>query len=286
MENNTLKKLSNHIYYLPPNSDTDRPVLGIISGKQYSLIIDGGNSSNHAQVLLSQIKTKNLPPILAVFLTHWHWDHSFGLHEMNITTICHTQTKTALKKLLPFSWSDEALDDRVTQGIEIAFCADMIKAEYGSNREIHIRIPEITFHNEMEIDLGDIHCIVEHVGGDHSSDSSIVYIPEDKVLFLGDCLYANMYDGPYHYTIQNILALLAKIEKYDADTYVLSHQMPQSKHEFTQFTTLLKTLCQLTETFKGNKKQISEALSKHTGEPLDELAQECIEYFTNIYKQT
>lgn len=286
MENNSLTRLSNHIYYLPPNPATDRPVLGIISGKKHALVIDSGNSANHAQAFLSQIKNKKLSPILAVFLTHWHWDHSFGLHEMDITTICHEQTKLALKELLPYSWSDEALDERVKKGIEIAFCADMIKAEYGSNRDIHIRLPEITFNNQMEIDLGGLHCIIEHVGGDHSSDSSIIYIPEDKVLFLGDCIYANMYEGPYHYTIPNVLALLDKIEKYDAHTYVLSHQIPQTKQEFTEFTTTLRLLCQLTETYNGNQKQITEAFIKHTGKEPDEIVIESIEYFVNYYEQT
>ena len=39
-----LKKISECIYYLPPDSETDRPVLGYIRGDRYSLMVDAGNS--------------------------------------------------------------------------------------------------------------------------------------------------------------------------------------------------------------------------------------------------
>ena len=51
----------------------------------------------------------------------------------------------------------------------------------------------------MEIDLGGITCIVEHVGGVHAPDSSIIYVVEDKVLFLADCVYQDFYSGEWSY---------------------------------------------------------------------------------------
>jgi hypothetical protein len=44
-----LKKLSDRIYYLPNEEETDRPVLGYINGDKYSLAVDVGNSSKHVE---------------------------------------------------------------------------------------------------------------------------------------------------------------------------------------------------------------------------------------------
>lgn len=43
-----LNKLSDTIYYLPNQDEKDRPTLGLVCGDQYSLIIDAGNSTQHA----------------------------------------------------------------------------------------------------------------------------------------------------------------------------------------------------------------------------------------------
>ena len=65
-------------------------------------------------------------------------------------------------------------------------------------------------------------CIVQYVGGDHATDSVIVYIKEEKVLFLGDCIYLNMYAEKENYTIKETLRLLDELESFDAETYIIS----------------------------------------------------------------
>jgi glyoxylase-like metal-dependent hydrolase (beta-lactamase superfamily II) len=92
----------------------------------------------------------------------------------------------------------------------------------------------------MELDLGGIHCLIEHVGGDHADDSSVVYVKEDKVLFLGDCLYPDYKGDRWRYTVKGTQALLNRLEKYDADLYVLSHDIPLSKTQFRIYADLLK----------------------------------------------
>lgn len=41
-----------------------------------------------------------------------------------------------MSKLVSYEWTDEALDTRVKEGIEIEFCADCIKKEFNEKREI------------------------------------------------------------------------------------------------------------------------------------------------------
>ena len=44
-----LKKLSEHIWYMPYESERDRPNLGYVKGKNWSLAIEAGHSAEHTQ---------------------------------------------------------------------------------------------------------------------------------------------------------------------------------------------------------------------------------------------
>lgn len=279
----TLEKLSDRLFYLPPYPKTDRPILAAVVGDNYTLLIDAGNSSNHAKQFKEQLASYHvIGDFLA--LTHWHWDHVFGLHEMDIPSIANSMTYDKVKELQELSWEDKELDERVEAGIEILFCADAIKLELGSKREIIIPDPTIIFEKRIKLNIGGVTCIIEHIGGDHSSDSNLIYIPEEKTLFLGDCLYANMYAEKWHYSIEKMYKLLKKIEVYEAKNFFLSHHpAPLTKDEFSSLVSLLKKSAELTEKHKGKLEAIAAEISSHLGRRLTEEDLEIIRYFVNGY---
>ncbi|WP_051870348.1 hypothetical protein [Brevibacillus laterosporus] len=64
--------------------------------------------------------------------------------------------------------------------------------------------------------------MIEHVGVDPSSDSSLIYIPEEKILFVGDCLYPNIYASKWNYTIEKSRRIVEQLEKkYDVNIIFL-----------------------------------------------------------------
>ena len=73
-----LNRISEHIYALPPDPATDRPVLGAVVGRRATLMVEAGNSPAHAQLLLAGLAQVTSVPLRYVVLTHWHWDHVFG----------------------------------------------------------------------------------------------------------------------------------------------------------------------------------------------------------------
>lgn len=280
----TLHKLSNRIFYLSPYQPTDRPILGAIVGKNHTLLIDAGNSSQHAKLFIEQLSASSIKVDMLI-LTHWHWDHVFGLSEIGIPSIANSRTLKKIMELQNYSWEDKELDERVESGIEIPFCANAIKLELGSERNVHIPNPSIIFEKELQLNLGGVTCIIERVDCDHSMDSNLIYIPEEKALFLGDCLYANMYAEKWHYTILRMEQLLKKIKSYDAETYFLSHHpAPLTRESFHEFTSLLKKGAYLTRIHHGNLEAISIALSAQLQRELTEEDMEIIHYFVNGYE--
>ncbi len=93
------KQLTSRIWYQTPVSETDRPILAVVRGEKHQLMIDAGNSSAHAALFLEEMKTHNLgsPDLLA--LTHWHWDHIFGMKYLGLPSIATKQTITHMKEM-------------------------------------------------------------------------------------------------------------------------------------------------------------------------------------------
>lgn len=279
-----LEKITDRFWYLTPFSETDRPILGAVVGKDKVLMIDAGNSEDHASYFLEELARMQIPKPHMVVLTHWHWDHIFGLFSLkNAISISSRQTKVEMEKLMPLSWSDEALDRRVQEGTEIEFCASCIKKEFNSHRNITITLPDIVFDNRIEIDLGRVTCIIQHVGGDHAQDSVVVYVKEEKILFLGDSIYPDIFSKKRNYTVQKVQRLLDLLDTFDAETYILSHWKPISKLEFENEINLLRSIAKYTEIYKGCPINIKEAYQKQIKRELNEDELETIQYFVNGY---
>ena len=66
-----LKKLSEHIWFMPYESERDRPNLGYVKGDNWSLAIDAGHSDNHVKEFYSLLEAEGLPlPSLTVPFTN------------------------------------------------------------------------------------------------------------------------------------------------------------------------------------------------------------------------
>lgn len=276
----TLQQISTHVYWLPPDSATDRPVLGVVAGQHGTLLIDAGNSPAHAQLLLEQVAKLPIAAPQFLVLTHWHWDHVFGTATLNLPTVAHAATKRMVSEMAQLDWSDEALDRRVEQGVEIEFCRDMIKAELPNRAQLTLCPPQIAFTQQIEIDLGGVTCQIAHVGGDHSADSTIVYIPEDKLLFLSDCLYQDLYHGEPSYSTQKLLPLITQLRTYAVDFYLWGHDAePYSQTQMAAYLTLLQTIGRQVEQRGDSREAILVDLPAIFGAPLDEEQIEIVDAF-------
>lgn len=274
-----LIKLTDNIYYTLPVEETDRPVLAAIIGKEKTLIVDAGNSAAHAREFLNKIEKINAPSPKYLAITHWHWDHVFGIAEMNLPTFSHVLTSMKVKEMMKLDWSDKALDERVKEGIEIEFCAEHIKAELKEPRVLQLKTPDVTFKNSVEIDLGGgSNCILEHVGGEHSRDSVVIYVPKDQIAFIGDCLFADIYHGEWNWSTKELFSLIDKLLSYDVDYYFESHaDKPTSKDEFIEYTNRLKELGMAVEKFQSKELIVKEL--KKAGKALNEDDELYIDWF-------
>ena len=267
-----LHHLTEHVYWFTPDARTDRPILGAVVGERSTLMLDAGASPGHAGEFLEALQDEGIPAPSYLALTHWHWDHVFGTSALDALLLAQRGTAEELRTLAGYDWNDVALDARVEAGTEIAFCRDMIKAELPDRSVLTLRTPDIVFNEFLGIDLGGVRCELHHVGGDHAADSSVLYVPEDKVLFLGDSISQAIYSPRPHYTAAKLLRLLDRLETFNAEHYLESHNdAALTKKAFQSIARTLRTAAEVTERLGDDLEGVREALENHPDIPPEDV---------------
>lgn len=226
-----LEQLSEHIWYMPHDDETDRPALGYVLGEKTSLMVDSGNSPDHISHFYGLVRSMGMPDPNWVVLTHWHWDHVFGLSGSPAKSIAHVLTNERLQIMQRWDWSDNSLSARLATGAEIQFAADMIRKEMPTRHSFKVKQTDFSFEVQCNIRLDDIECQLIHVGGPHSVDSIVVYVPQEKVLFLGDCNNIDLYNSG-SMRLSELSSLIVRLDQYDAEWFVPSHREPVHKADF------------------------------------------------------
>ncbi|WP_033541809.1 MBL fold metallo-hydrolase [Planococcus sp. CAU13] len=219
-----LNKVSDSIYYLSNQDDKERPALGLVSGEEASLIIDCGNTPQHAKDFLAEIGRLDVPPVKYAVITHAHWDHFMGMNEFDATTVVNSRTDELMQKWQSLSYNDSSLQKCVDKKEMSPQCMEILQKEMPNRDSFKLNSPDVIFGNTVTIDLGNKKCVLEKIRSTHTDDSTIVYIPDDKVVFLGDCAYGKTTNGLFHIKQSLLEPMVQDIQKYDAEWFVLGHE--------------------------------------------------------------
>jgi glyoxylase-like metal-dependent hydrolase (beta-lactamase superfamily II) len=190
-----LKKISDRLYYLPAEERTDRPVLGYIKGDQYSLAVDAGNSSDHVEKFYRELKELELRLPDFTVITHWHWDHTFGMHSVSGKTVAGHLTNEKLSEVQKWEWTDEAMERRLQSGEDIEICDRCIRLEYPDRNKVKVVTADIEFTDVISINLGSVHCEIREFNATHSNDSVLIHVPEERVALIGDAYFGDYYQN-------------------------------------------------------------------------------------------
>ena len=226
-----LNKLTDRIYYMSHNEETDRPILGYIKGDNYSLMVDAGNSKKHVDLFLEEISKLNLPHPAYVALTHSHWDHTYGLCGLNAVSIACKKTNEYLAQMSKWEWTDKAMKERLDNGEDIEFCDTMIRKEYPNREDICVKTADIIFENGLSIYLGNIHCELIKLESSHADDCVVVYIPQEKVIFIGDISCEDLHHGEPVYYKDKLVSLTKNLKALDFETALFGHMPKLTKEE-------------------------------------------------------
>lgn len=223
--------ITKRCYYMPGDHATDRPSLGYVRGDRFALAVDGGNSPAHWGLMADAIRALGLsaPDFCAV--THSHWDHVYGLCALDAPVIACRETAAQLDRMAGWDWSEESMARRLATGEDILFCHEHILKEYADPRDIRVRGADVVFDDRLSIDLGGVHAELIRLDNSHAEDCVAAYIPEDKVIYLGDITYHDLHHQPECWHLRRREKLLAALDKLDFAWAVPGHQDVKSRAE-------------------------------------------------------
>jgi cyclase len=144
---------------------------GFLTGQQGVISIDSCATQRRTQAYLDAIAAVTPAPVRALVNTHHHGDHTFGNCLFPAAAIiAHENARTEAiafgpPRDLPFwdspDWGDLTLDP-----------------------------PFVTFAEQVTVHAGDVRAQVRYVGtAAHTTNDSIVWLPERSVLFCGDLIF-------------------------------------------------------------------------------------------------
>ena len=182
-----LKRLNEHIWFMPYEEERDRPNLCYVKGSRLGLAVDAGHSAAHVQEFYALLEKENLPLPDITLLTHWHWDHTFGMHAVHGLTLANGRTNRYLAE-----WKDKIEKNGPGEFLAIH---ESIRREYPAGTEVTVRTADIVFDGELTLDLGGCTVKVVQAEAPHTDDSTLVYVENDRVLFVGDSTCHDFFTG-------------------------------------------------------------------------------------------
>ena len=222
-----IEKITKRVFFYPHQPETDRPMLACVQGDKITLAIDAGNSAEHVDEFYNALDIRGLRRPNFTAITHWHWDHTFGMHNINGLSIAYTKTnqylETERKKLCKKEYIEFLRKDD-----------KCLNKEYADNKEIIITLADIQFEKELVINLGGVTAKIIHAESPHSEDSVLIHLPEENILFLGDATSEDFYNNGYM-DKKKLQQLIQLIEQTDCQYCILSHCEPLCKTDLLQY---------------------------------------------------
>lgn len=226
-----LIRFSDRIWYLPYERETDRPNLFYLKGDVCSAVIDAGNSQAHVEKLYHLLEEKGLPLPEYTIISHWHWDHTFGLPFIHGTSVASAKTNAKLKEVMAWEWNDDAMNEREKTGEDIAFCNACIRVEYADLSEIRVCQADRGIDAPETLDLGGLILHLIPRDSTHSRDALFVYVPQEAALIVGDADCKDYYDNFAKYNKNRLEEMIAFFESLPYEHHLIGHDAPLTKAE-------------------------------------------------------
>ncbi|MFF3863569.1 MBL fold metallo-hydrolase [Streptomyces sp. NPDC002209] len=177
---------------------------GILTDGGHSALVDTAATENRArQLRRAALRLAPRPP-RAVVNTHFHGDHTYGNFVFpEALTIGHERTRAMVRAAglhMAGLWPDVCWGD------------------------IEVTPPELTFQDRTTLHVGDIRAELVHIGpAAHTTDDTIVWLPDQGVLFTGDLVMNGVTPFCVMGSVAGSLRALDRLRALGATTVVPGH---------------------------------------------------------------
>jgi glyoxylase-like metal-dependent hydrolase (beta-lactamase superfamily II) len=166
-------RLSEHAYAYTAEGD---PNSGVVIGDDAVLVIDTTATPAMAEALISHIRAITDKPIKYVVLSHYHAVRVLGAS---------AYIAEGLQAIIASRGTRELIEERGEQDMRSEI--ERFPRLFQNAESIPgLTWPTIVFDRELTLFLGRLEVAVKHVGPGHTKGDTVVWLPNEKVLFSGD----------------------------------------------------------------------------------------------------
>lgn len=167
-----LREVSDGVFaYVQPDGSWWINNTGLIVGSTGAVSVDACATEARTRAYRDAIRSVTALPVRTLVNTHHHGDHTHGNYLFrDATIVAHERTRDALVEA--GVWRDPPFWTPFDLG------------------DVELEPPSLTYREEVTLWAGDLRCEVRHVGRPaHTTNDSVVWLPERSVLFAGDLLF-------------------------------------------------------------------------------------------------
>lgn len=198
----SVHEISRHVYEVRGGAGAN---CAFIVGDKEVYVVDAKMTDPSAREMIRAIKETTDKPISRLLITHSDGDHVNGLPGFpeGIDIFAHENSAGHMEK------------------------ANMAGP-------VTLPLPDITFHQRMNMHLGELEINLLYFGPAHTDGDIVIYVPDDKVAILGDLFFKGR--DPLIHMHKNgsstgLIEVLRNVLLLDADVYLSGHAEPVKKAE-------------------------------------------------------
>jgi len=222
-----MRRLSDGIYaYVQPDGGWCVSNAGLIVGEGTTVLVDTTATERRTRLLASEVAKVSPRPPNVLVNTHFHGDHVFGngVFAPQATIVAHELTRVEMIEAGPGLrnlWPD---------------------VDWG---DTPIVPPTVTFRDAVTVYAGDTRLEVMHVGPAHTTNDSVIWVPDKRILFAGDVLMSGVTPFCLMGSVAGSLQAIQRLRALDPETIVPGHGHVGGKELLDQNESYLLWLQQL-----------------------------------------
>ncbi|WP_369250104.1 MBL fold metallo-hydrolase [Streptomyces sp. R41] len=167
-----LEQLAEDVYaYLQPDGGWCLNNAGIVIGREGTVLVDTAATEARARLLRETVRTLGPRPVTTVVNTHSHGDHTFGNHLFapSATIVAH----------------ERAAAEMAEHGLALTGLWPQV--DWG---HVQVTEPHVTYRDRMTLPTAGPRMELLHLGPGHTAGDTVVWLPDQRVLFAGDLLFS------------------------------------------------------------------------------------------------
>ncbi|MEE1931254.1 MBL fold metallo-hydrolase [Streptomyces sp. TRM 70351] len=231
----------------------------VVSGDQ-ALVIDTPYTPALTDAFLTAVRTAagRDVPLNRVAVTHANGDHTWGLQQLPGAEVFATHATLEHQCLEPKPQQLQALIHDTDPGQPLGW---YFREHFGSFDFAGIQVlpPTTTFAGRHDLAIGRISAELHEVGPAHTVGDLIVHLPEQRVVFAGDIVFAG--DHPSHWAgpLEQVSAACARILDLEPEWIIPGHGQLMTPDDLQEYVAYLDDLAGQASLMHGQGRTAVEA---------------------------